>query len=299
MWKEFKKFAVRGNMLDFAVGVIIGGAFNSVVTSLVENIIMPILSLVTGKIDFSNLFIALDGNTYKTLAAAQAAGASTVNYGLFITGLLNFLIMAFVIFMIVKMMNKLRTKTEKPVEETVKPVRHQETKKEQPKPREEKKIIKRSEEEIAEIKAEAEMFLSGVFKAMELEVELKIEYTAEDGSLEVEFIGQDMGILIGKRGQTLDSLQYLTSLVVNKGRQGYVRVKLDTEDYRNRRKETLENLAKSIAYKVRKTRKPVSLEPMNPYERRIIHSALQGNRYVETYSEGSEPYRHVVVKLKK
>ena len=127
------------------------------------------------------------------------------------------------------------------------------------------------------------MFLSGVFKAMELEVELKIEYTAEDGSLEVEFIGQDMGILIGKRGQTLDSLQYLTSLVVNKGRQGYVRVKLDTEDYRNRRKETLENLAKSIAYKVRKTRKPVSLEPMNPYERRIIHSALQGNRYVETY----------------
>ena len=173
---------------------------------------------------------------------------------------------------------------EKPVEETVKPVRHQETKKEQPKPREEKKIIKRSEEEIAEIKAEAEMFLSGVFKAMELEV---------------EFIGQDMGILIGKRGQTLDSLQYLTSLVVNKGRQGYVRVKLDTEDYRNRRKETLENLAKSIAYKVRKTRKPVSLEPMNPYERRIIHSALQGNRYVETYSEGSEPYRHVVVKLKK
>ena len=102
-----------------------------------------------------------------------------------------------------------------------------------------------------------------------------------------------------KEDKTLDSLQYLTSLVVNKGRQGYVRVKLDTEDYRNRRKETLENLAKSIAYKVRKTRKPVSLEPMNPYERRIIHSALQGNRYVETYSEGSEPYRHVVVKLKK
>ena len=188
------------------------------------------------------------------------------------------------------------SKEVKPVEETVKP---QEVKKEQAKPREEKKIIKRSEEEIAEIKAEAEKFLSGVFKAMELEVELKIEYKAEDGSLEIEFIGQDMGILIGKRGQTLDSLQYLTSLVVNKGRQGYVRVKLDTEDYRNRRKETLENLAKSIAYKVRKTRKPVSLEPMNPYERRIIHSALQGNRYVETYSEGSEPYRHVVVKLKK
>ena len=110
MLKEFKEFALKGNMIDLAVGVIIGGAFNSLVTSLVENIIMPILSLVTGKIDFSNLFIALDGNTYKTLAAAQAAGASTVNYGLFI-------IMAFVIFMIVKTMNKLRTKTEKTVEE--------------------------------------------------------------------------------------------------------------------------------------------------------------------------------------
>ena len=113
MLKEFKEFALKGNMIDLAVGVIIGGAFNSLVTSLVENIIMPIL----GKIDFSNLFIALDGNTYKTLAAAQAAGASTVNYGLFITGLLNFIIMAFVIFMIVKAMNKLRSKTEKPVEE--------------------------------------------------------------------------------------------------------------------------------------------------------------------------------------
>lgn len=119
MLKEFKEFALKGNMIDLAVGVIIGGAFNSLVTSLVENIIMPILSLVTGKVDFSNLFIALDGNTYKTLAAAQAAGASTVNYGLFITGLLNFIIiiMAFVIFMIVKAMNKLRSKTEKPVEE--------------------------------------------------------------------------------------------------------------------------------------------------------------------------------------
>lgn len=148
------------------------------------------------------------------------------------------------------------------------------------------------------MKAEAEKFLSGVFKAMNMEVKIKMEYKASEGNLDIEFIGQDMGILIGKRGQTLDSLQYLTSLVVNKGTQGYVRVKLDTEDYRNRRKETLENLARSIAYKVRKTRKTVSLEPMNPYERRIIHSALQGNRYVETYSEGNEPYRHVVVKLK-
>lgn len=165
-------------------------------------------------------------------------------------------------------------------------------------PKEEKKVLERSPEEIAEMKAEAEKFLSGVFKAMELEVEIKMDYKAAEGNLDIEFVGQDMGILIGKRGQTLDSLQYLTSLVVNKGRQGYVRVKLDTEDYRNRRKETLENLARSIAYKVRKTRKTVSLEPMNPYERRIIHSALQGNRYVETYSEGNEPYRHVVVKLK-
>lgn len=186
---------------------------------------------------------------------------------------------------------------EKPVEETVKPVKHQEAKKEQPKPREEKKIIKRSEEEIAEIKAEAEMFLSGVFKAMELEVELKIEYTAEDGSLEVEFIGQDMGILIGKRGQTLDSLQYLTNRVANKMQDGYVRVKLDTEDYRRRRKETLENLAKNIASKVKRTRRTVALEPMNPYERRIIHSALQGDRSVTTHSEGEEPYRRVVVTL--
>ena len=117
MLKEFKEFALKGNMIDLAVGVIIGGAFNSLVTSLVENIIMPILSLVTGKIDFSNLFIALDGDTYKTLAQAQKAGASTINYGLFVTGLLNFIIMAFVIFMIVKAMNKLREKTEKPVEE--------------------------------------------------------------------------------------------------------------------------------------------------------------------------------------
>lgn len=153
-------------------------------------------------------------------------------------------------------------------------------------------------EEIKKVEESAKEFLTQVFAAMELEVEIKSKYNSEDGCLEAEFIGDDMGILIGKRGQTLDSLQYLTSLVVNKGRQGYIRVKLDTEDYRRRRKETLENLARSIAYKVRKTRRPVSLEPMNPYERRIIHSALQGNRFVETYSEGNEPYRHVVVKLK-
>lgn len=160
-----------------------------------------------------------------------------------------------------------------------------------------KKETKLVEVQPQTIKA-VEDFLKNTMKAMDMEVELKTEID-QDGALCVDMSGEHMGILIGKRGQTLDSLQYLTSLVVNKGRQGYIRVKLDTEDYRNRRKETLENLAKSIAYKVRKTRKPVSLEPMNPYERRIIHSALQGNRYVETYSEGNEPYRHVVVKLKK
>ena len=187
-----------------------------------------------------------------------------------------------------------------PKREPKKDARKAEAFKEDVKPlHEERKVVERTEEEITAVKADAEKFLSGVFKAMELEVEIKMEYKSAEGNLEIEFLGEDMGILIGKRGQTLDSLQYLTSLVVNKGRQGYIRVKLDTEDYRNRRKETLENLAKSIAYKVRKTRKPVSLEPMNPYERRIIHSALQGNRYVETYSEGNEPYRHVVVKLKK
>lgn len=191
-----------------------------------------------------------------------------------------------------------RKETVKEPKKEVKKEVKREVKKETEQPKEERQVVERSPEEVAEMKAEAEKFLGGVFKAMELEVEIKMDYKAEEGNLDIEFVGHDMGILIGKRGQTLDSLQYLTSLVVNKGRQGYVRVKLDTEDYRNRRKETLENLARSIAYKVRKTRKTVSLEPMNPYERRIIHSALQGNRYVETYSEGNEPYRHVVVKLK-
>jgi len=153
---------------------------------------------------------------------------------------------------------------------------------------------------IEEIENSAKTFLADVFSSMDLgEVEINSKYNTTDGCLEVSFEGEDMGILIGKRGQTLDSLQYLTSLVVNKGRSNYIRVKLDTEDYRRRRKETLENLARGIAYKVKKTRKPVVLEPMNPYERRIIHSALQGNKFVETISEGEEPYRHVVVKLKR
>ena len=176
-----------------------------------------------------------------------------------------------------------------------------EPRKEQPKRelKPEPVVVERSEEEIATIKKTAEDFLKEVFAAMELAVELNIQYNKETGNLEIDFAGDDMGILIGKRGQTLDSLQYLTSLVVNKSENAYVRVKLDTENYRSRRKDTLENLAKNIAFKVKKTRKPVSLEPMNPYERRIIHSALQGNKFVETYSEGNEPYRHVVVTLKK
>lgn len=154
--------------------------------------------------------------------------------------------------------------------------------------------------EIEEIQERARKFLMEIFQAMHLEnVEIKVVYNTEEGCLEADFEGDDMGILIGKRGQTLDSLQYLTSLVVNKGKNNYIRVKLDTEDYRRRRKETLENLARGIAYKVKKTRRPVILEPMNPYERRIIHSALQSNKFVETTSEGEEPYRHVVVKLKR
>ena len=142
-------------------------------------------------------------------------------------------------------------------------------------------------------------FLQKIFAAMDLKVEIIIEKAEDGNTYNVELKGDDMGILIGKRGQTLDSLQYLANLAVNKNSEEYIKVKIDTEDYRKRRKETLENLARGIAYKVRKTRKPVILEPMNPYERRIIHSALQGNKFVETVSEGEEPYRHVVVKLKR
>ncbi len=140
-------------------------------------------------------------------------------------------------------------------------------------------------------------FLAKVFDAMNLTV--KINVTVNDESVDIDLVGDDMGVLIGKRGQTLDSLQYLVSLVVNKKSDKYLRVKLDTENYRERRKETLENLAKNIAFKVKRTKRPVSLEPMNPYERRVIHSALQNDRYVTTKSEGEEPYRHVVVMLKK
>lgn len=142
-------------------------------------------------------------------------------------------------------------------------------------------------------------FLSSIFDAMKMEVEILVAVNEEEHIIEVELKGDDMGILIGKRGQTLDSLQYLTNLAINKHSDEYYKVKIDTEDYRKRRKETLENLAKNIAYKVKRTKRPVSLEPMNPFERRIIHSALQNDRYVATHSEGDEPYRHVVVTLKK
>lgn len=141
-------------------------------------------------------------------------------------------------------------------------------------------------------------FLDRLFKAMNMEVKVDIAIDEEDNVMNIELSGDDMGPLIGKRGSTLDSLQYLTSLVVNKEIEGYMKIKMDTENYRARRKETLENLAKNIAHKVKRIRRPVFLEPMNPYERRIIHSALQNDKYVETHSEGEEPYRKVVVTLK-
>ncbi|MEE1007721.1 MAG: RNA-binding cell elongation regulator Jag/EloR [Agathobacter sp.] len=142
-------------------------------------------------------------------------------------------------------------------------------------------------------------FLNQVFSAMKMEVEIIVKVDDNNKFIDVELKGDDMGILIGKRGQTLDSLQYLANLAVNKNSDTYYKVKIDTEDYRNRRRETLENLARNIAYKVKRTKRAVSLEPMNPFERRVIHSALQNDRYVSTHSEGEEPYRHVVVTLKK
>ena len=142
-------------------------------------------------------------------------------------------------------------------------------------------------------------FLKQVFEAMSLPVEIQVSYNDEETEMSINLVGEDVGILIGKRGQTLDSLQYLVGMVVNKGSEGYIRVKLDTENYRSRRKETLETLAKNIAYKVKRTKRSVSLEPMNPYERRIIHAALQNDKYVTTRSEGEEPFRHVVIALKR
>ncbi len=161
---------------------------------------------------------------------------------------------------------------------------------------------KESTEKLADPKAAKQAvveFLQEVFDAMELEVTITTDYSEEDNTVNVDLAGPEMGIIIGKRGSTLDSLQYLTNLALNRKVNEYTRVKIDTEDYRRRRKDTLENLAKNMAYKVKRNKKPVSLEAMNPYERRVIHYALQNDEYVTTHSEGEEPYRHVVITLKK
>lgn len=205
---------------------------------------------------------------------------------------------------------KVEKTPEKPAERPARQAEKKEFKKNQPK-REEKPAA--AEEKAAEpvkvkapikvdeekVQKTAKEFLDQVFGAMGIAVNIETSYNAEEGELLISMAGDDMGILIGKRGQTLDSLQYLVSLVVNKETEGYLRVKLDTENYRERRKETLETLAKNISYKVKRTKRPVSLEPMNPYERRIIHSALQNDRYVVTRSEGEDPFRHVVISLKR
>ena len=204
---------------------------------------------------------------------------------------------------------EVKKETKEVVKETKK--ENKEIKKEvkKPQPQKEEKVVEVEEtteevvvkeEKLSEVLPETteacEKFLFDVLKTMGMEVKLTSSID-EDGALCIDMEGDNMGILIGKRGQTLDSLQYLTNRVANKMQDGYVRVKLDTENYRQRRKETLENLAKNIAHKVKRTKKAVSLEPMNPYERRIIHSALQADKYVSTHSEGEEPYRRVVVTL--
>ena len=166
-----------------------------------------------------------------------------------------------------------------------------EEKKEEPKKESEK--TEQASSEAAVPAADPKEFLGKVFDAMNMKVDVSVE--SHDNEMDINLSGDDMGVLIGKRGQTLDSLQYLTSIVVNKGRKEYIRVKVDTENYRLRRKETLENLAKNLAYKAKRTKNPVSLEPMNPYERRIIHSALQNDKYVTTHSEGEDPFRKVII----
>ena len=163
-----------------------------------------------------------------------------------------------------------------------------------------KALIKAKEKVVIQsMEEKTKKFLDEVFAAMNLTVLVDIIFDQNEKTLDVNLSGDEMGVLIGKRGQTLDSLQYLTSLVVNKESEEYIRVKVDTEDYRNRRKETLENLAKNISYKVKRTKRSCSLEPMNPYERRIIHSALQNDKFVTTHSEGEEPFRRVVVTIRK
>jgi spoIIIJ-associated protein len=149
------------------------------------------------------------------------------------------------------------------------------------------------------VEDQVKSFLYDVFHAMDMEVEIIAKVDENEKQVDVDLKGDDMGILIGKRGQTLDSLQYLTNLAVNKHSENYYKIKIDTENYRKRREETLENLAKNVAYKVKRSKRPVSLEPMNPFERRVIHSTLQNDKYVTTHSEGEEPYRYVVVTLKR
>ena len=194
---------------------------------------------------------------------------------------------------------RVRRKKDKDIleEDVVAEVFHEEVKKEEPAvaPATEKKPEMTREE----VESRIRNFLSDLFNAMDMEVAVEITFNDKEECINVELKGGNMGVLIGKRGQTLDSLQYLTNLAINKQSENYYRVKIDTEDYRKRRRETLENLAKNISFKVKRTKRPVSLEPMNPFERRVIHSALQNDRFVETHSEGDEPYRHVVVTLKK
>lgn len=191
----------------------------------------------------------------------------------------------------------IRAKRREEVEEEVKPVKTEVSST----AKSEAKEVKEPKEAVNTLLLEekAREFLLQTLHAMGMKVEIETSYNEAEKELSINMLGEDMGILIGKRGQTLDSLQYLVSLVVNKCTDGYLRVKLDTENYRERRKETLETLAKNIAYKVKRTRKAVSLEPMNPYERRIIHAALQSDKYVVTRSDGEEPFRHVVISLKR
>ena len=165
-------------------------------------------------------------------------------------------------------------------------------------PKEPVVLVKPTDEATLELLARVEKFLGEMFGAMNMAVTIETGFDAEEKTIIVNLSGDDMGVLIGKRGQTLDSIQYLSSLVVNKGEDEYIRVKVDTENYRERRKETLENLARNISFKVKRTKRPVSLEPMNPYERRVIHAALQNDKYVVTRSEGVEPYRHIVISPK-
>ena len=162
----------------------------------------------------------------------------------------------------------------------------------------ERKVTVLSDSSVEAFSASAKEFLGKVFDAMHLEVQIDTSYDKENNCLDIELSGKEMGVIIGKRGQTLDSLQYLTKLAINTNTEDKIKVKVDTEDYRNRRKKTLENLASNVAYKVKKTGRAVELEPMNPFERRVIHSALQNNRYAKTHSEGEEPDRYVVVSPK-